>query len=365
MRGSGKSTWVRHEFPEAHKIDLLDEGVYQSYLRNVSVFGNQLNALPENSTVFIDEIQRLPDLLNEVHRFIEDKNFRFILTGSSARKLKRSGVNLLAGRAIKKILYPFTPGELGDKFHLDEVLKFGSIPLVWNVADKQETLESYVQMYLKEEIQAEAIVRNLSGFARFLPVAGLFHGQTLNVSSLARDAGVARTTIEGYVEILEDTLLAFRLPAYSGKLRVREKRSPKLYWMDPGLARAAKMGFNNNSGGEFGHLFEGWLAVFLKSGQEYFKMFDDIFYWSPAEAKKTEVDFLLKRGNDFIAIEVKYTANINPEHLKGLKAINSLKGLQRRILVCLVDQKQTTNDNIEILPINDFINIINEKKLWK
>jgi predicted AAA+ superfamily ATPase len=163
--------------------------------------------------IWVDEIQRLPNLLNEVHRFIEDRRQRFILTGSSARKLRRTGVNLLAGRALTQTMYPLLPAELGRDFDLDAVLRFGSLAIVWDADSKREVLEAYVQTYLKEEIQAEALARNVAGFSRFLPVAALFHGQALNASALARDAGVFRMTVSGYLDILEDTLLAFRLPA--------------------------------------------------------------------------------------------------------------------------------------------------------
>ena len=232
-RGTGKTTWVRHEYPDAHRIDLLDEALYQSYLADIGRFAGELQAAVPGSWVFVDEIQRLPALLNEVHRYIEGSGLRFILTGSSARKLKQAGVNLLGGRALHTRMYPFLPHELGADFDFDTVLRHGSLPVVWNAADRAAALRSYVQLYLKEEIKGEALVRNLAGFARFLPVAALFHGQTLNVASAARDAEVSRTTLAGYVEILEDTLVAFRLPAYDPKLRVRERKHPKLYWIDP------------------------------------------------------------------------------------------------------------------------------------
>ena len=211
-RGTGKTTWVRHEYPDAHRIDLLDEALYQSYLADVGRFAGELQAVASGGWVFVDEIQRLPGLLNEVHRHIEGSGLRFILTGSSARKLKRAGVNLLGGRAVHTRMYPFLPHELGTDFDLDTVLRHGSLPVIWNADDRAAALRSYVQLYLKEEIKGEALVRNLAGFARFMPVAALFHGQTLNIASAARDAEVSRTTLAGYVEILEDTLVAFVCP---------------------------------------------------------------------------------------------------------------------------------------------------------
>jgi len=174
----------------------------------------------------VDEIQRLPNLLNEVHRFIEEKRLRFVLCGSSARKLKRAGVNLLAGRVLRRFMHPFVPAELGKRFDLEKALRFGLLPVVWDSAEKEETLAAYTQMYLKEEIQAEALVRNLPGFARFLPLAALFNSQVINTTNIARESGVARTTVTGFLEILEETLLCFKVPAYEARLRVRERKLP-------------------------------------------------------------------------------------------------------------------------------------------
>jgi len=229
-RGSGKSTWLRTTFPDAHVIDLLSEETYQRLLASPGLFADELRALTSDRWVIIDEVQRLPSLLNEVHRFIEEKHLRFVLCGSSARKLKRGDVNLLAGRALHRSMHPFVPEELGVHFDLEEILRFGLLPIVWDSTAKEETLAAYAQLYLKEEIQAEALVRNLPGFARFMPIAALFHGQTINVTNIGREAGVARTTVAGYLDILEETLLCFRVPAYEAKLRVRERKLPKWYW---------------------------------------------------------------------------------------------------------------------------------------
>ena len=234
-RGVGKSTYLRLTFPDAHVVNLLAEVRYQRLLANPGLLAAELRAVTDDRWVVLDEMQRLPALLNEVHRFIEEKRLRFVLCGSSARKLKRAGVNLLAGRALNRAMHPFTPEELGERFVLDDALQHGLLPIVWDSEVRAETLVAYTQMYLKEEIQAEALVRNLPGFARFLPVAALFHGQNLNVTNIAREAQVARTAGTGYLEILEETLLCFRLPAYETRLLVRERKLPKWYWCDPGL----------------------------------------------------------------------------------------------------------------------------------
>ena len=353
VRGVGKSTWARRQFPKAPRIDLLDEGVFQSYLRAPALFGQELRRLPRGSWVVVDEIQRLPALLNEVHRGIEDLGLRFVLLGSSARKLKASGTNLLAGRALRRELHPLQPDEMGTDFDLAEVLRYGSVPIIWRAPHKPDRLEAYAQLYLREEIQAEALVRNLPGFARFLPIAALFHGQVLSAAGLARDAGVARTTVNGYLEILVDTFLITLLPGYEARLRVKERRHPKLYWTDAGIVRAMKRQLHEPAAEERGPLLEGWVLGLLRARQAYAGLFDELAYWAPTQGG-TEVDFLMKRGRTFTAIEVKATANPSPAHMAGLKAIAELPGVKRRILVHLGDRPFRTADGIDALPAMHF-----------
>jgi predicted AAA+ superfamily ATPase len=353
VRGVGKSTWARWQFPKAPRIDLLDEGVFQSYLRRPDLFGQELRRQPRGSWVVVDEVQRLPALLNEVHRAIEELGLRFVLLGSSARKLKASGTNLLAGRAVRRELHPLQPDEMGADFDLAEVLRYGSVPIIWRAPHKPDRLEAYAQLYLREEIQAEALVRNLPGFARFLPIAALFHGQTINVASLARDAGVARTTVHGYLEILEDTYLTTLLPGYEAKLRVKERKHPKLYWTDPGIVRAMKRQLHEPVAEERGALLEGWVLGLLRARQAYLGLFDELAYWAPTQGG-TEVDFLMRRGRAFVAIEVKSTAHPAPTHMTGLRAISDLGGVKRRILVHLGDRPFRTSDGIDALPAMHF-----------
>ncbi len=261
-------------------------------------------------------------------------------------------------------MYPFLPRELGADFDLDTVLRHGSLPVIWNADDRVAALRSYVQLYLKEEIKGEALVRNLAGFARFLPVAALFHGQTLSVASAARDAAVSRTTVTGDVEILEDTLVTFRLPAYEAKLRVRERKHPKLYWIDPGLARAAGGRFRELDQRERGPLFEGWIATVLASYRDYRGAFDEMYYWAPARARDTEVDFLLVRDGDFVAIEAKASARIHDRHLAGLRAVAPLPRLRRRILTCPGERRMRSPDGIDIWPLPDLLEALETDRLW-
>ena len=358
MRGVGKSTWAKQRFPKAPRFDLLDEGLFQSYLRDPRLFGRELQRIPAGQWVMVNEVQRLPWLLNEVHRFIEERGLRFLLLGSSARKLKQTGTNLLAGRALRRIMFPFLPQELGTDFDLAQVLRLGSLPIIWQAENRAEALEAYVQLYLKEEIQAEALVRNLPGFARFLPIAALFHGQVLNGAGLARDAGVARSTVTGYLEILADTHLAWLLPAFEGRLRVKERKHPKLYWADAGVMRGVKRELHPPGDLERGALLEGWVAALLRAygdpGCGLGLRHDGLFYWAPAEGG-TEVDFLIQRGSESIAIEVRAKETLSSRDFAGLKAIAELKGVRRRMIVFLGDRPFQTEDGIEALPVTDFL----------
>lgn len=364
LRGVGKSTWIRSQLPQAHRFDLLDEGLYQELLADPGPFAGALRRLDPESWVVVDEVQRLPVLLNEVHRFIEERRLRFALLGSSARKLRAAGVNLLAGRALWREMFPLTPEELGDDFDLDRTLEIGALPLVLDSDSPRETLHAYVQLYLREEIKGEALVRNLAGFARFLPVAGLFHGQLLNVAGVARDAGVARTTVEGYLGVLEDTLLAQRLPAYEARLRVRERKHPKLYWVDPGVARAAKGAYGPLAPEEAGPLLEGWVHTLLRTYMAERELAEEVAYWAPAESTKLEVDFVLRRGSELCAIEVKSARRIHPGQLGGLRAIADLPGLRRRILVHRGGRPTRTEDGIEEWPVETFLEALDEDRLW-
>jgi uncharacterized protein len=363
-RGVGKSTWARQKFPESRRIDLLNESLYQSYLVDPEAFAAELRTLSPGAWVVLDEIQRIPGLLNQVHRFIEEKRLRFVMLGSSARKLKTAGTNLLAGRALRNTMFPLLPEELGSDFNLERALTFGSLPVIVQAESKEDTLRAYVELYLKEEIRAEALVRNLGGFSKFLPIAALFHGQVINTAGLARDAGVARTTVNGYIDILEDTLLAFRLPAFEARLRVRERRHPKLYWIDPGLVRAVKKHTGQIGVEEKGPLLEGWIATLLRAYGEIRGILDEMYYWAPAEAHQTEVDFVLKRGREYVAIEVKSGARVSSKDFSGLRAIKDLAGVRRRILIYSGHREMKTEDGIEIWPVGFFAQMLAADGLW-
>ena len=221
-----------------------------------------------------------------------------------------------------------------------------------------------MHLYLREEIKAEALVRNLSGFVRFLPIAALFHGQVLSVSSIARDSGVSRTTVSSYLEILEETLLAFRLRAFEARLRVRERKHPKFYWVDPGLVRAVKKQLGPLAAEEVGPLFEGWVLTLLRTYAEESALCDEIFYWAAAQSRQVEVDFLLKRGKEYLAIEVKSQRRFSASMLAGLKAITELPGLGRRILIYRGQRRLKTSEGIDIWPLEIFLDALQTDQLW-
>ena len=259
-------------------------------------------------------------------------------------------------------MHPFVPEELGDEFDLDQVLRFGSLPVVWRAVDRKEALEAYAQMYIREEIQAEALVRSLPGFVRMLPIAAIFHGQVLNVSGIARDAGVARNTVVGYLEVLRDTLVAYELPAFETRLRVRERRHPKLYWVDPGVPRALRHQLAPVTAEERGPLFEGFVAGVLRAYSDYADLFDDWGYW--ATTGQLEVDFVIRRGDAIVAIEAKSATVVHKRDLVGLRAIAALPGIVRRIVVHRGSRRQTTEDGIEILPVRAWLDEVEKGRLW-
>ena len=363
LRGAGKSTWAEGALPDASRLDLLDQRLYQDLLADPSLFAQSLGRLVPGSWVVVDEVQRLPALLNEVHRLIETRRLRFALLGSSARKLRAAGVNLLAGRALLRTMFPLTASELGDDFELERVLRYGSLPLVWTSAAPREVLEAWVLLYLQEEIRAEATARNLPGFARFLPVAALMNGQAVNVSGIARDAGVARTTVQGYLEILEDTLLVHRLPAYESRLRVRERRAPKLYWVDPGIVRAVKRRFAEPAAEERGALLESWVLTTLRTYAGHRELFDSLSFWA-SHQRKSEVDFLLQRGDELLGVEVKATDRYHTGLLKGLRLLDALPGVARRVLVYTGERLFRSADGIEIWPARHFAERVADGSLW-
>ncbi len=351
-RQTGKSSLLRETVQAAHIINLLESETHLAFLQAPQRL-REIVTEP-NTTVVIDEIQRVPALLNEVHLLIEEKQTRFVLTGSSARKLRHGGVNLLGGRARSKQLHPFVAAELGEAFFLARALEFGSLPSIWFSASPAEDLASYTQNYLQQEIVAEGASRNLPAFARFLQIAALCSGQILNFTQIASDAQVPRTTVHEYYGILKDTLLGCELPALKKATTRKPVSTSKFYLFDIGVVRSLqkRKGLTPKTP-EYGDALEHWIFHELNTWCSV-HFGHELAYWRTSSG--FEVDFVLDEN---IAIEVKAKENVTKEDLKGLIAIAEEITLKRRILVCLDPRARIVN-GIEILPALEFC-----KKLWQ
>jgi uncharacterized protein len=322
-RGTGKTTWLRQTLPKALWFDLLRTQTFLALSQQPESFRQQVEALPKKSWVVIDEVQRAPMLLNEVHALISEhgRDYQFALSGSSARKLKRMDVNLLAGRAVNRQFFPLTAAEMNFDFNVEQVLRFGLLPQIQ--ADRKfapDALEAYATNYLREEIQQEALVRRLDSFARFLQVAALMNGQIANVAGISRDAAVARPTVQGYFETLTDTLVGFWLPAWQCRAKVKEVASPKFYLFDPGVARSLAGRLREPlEGVERGFLLETWILHELRAAMSFQNLGGDLRFWRTPSG--SEVDFIWTRGKRTVGIEVKAAATWRREFGGPLKTL--------------------------------------------
>ena len=320
-RGTGKSTWTRAHFPKALRFDLLDQSLFQELLRNPARFEERVRAQNFSGieqTVVIDEIQRLPELLNGVHRLIEDTGLRFVLTGSSARKLRKQGTNLLAGRARLRTMHPLTAKELGCDFDLQKTLRVGNLPCAYTSSDPKDYLASYVGVYLREEVQQEALVRNLARFTDFLEVAAFSQGTVLSVQAVARECGVDRKTAENYFGLLEDLLLACRIPVFRRKAKRCTTQQPKFYYFDVGVYRTLRrQGPLDNAEEIDGPAVETLVLQELRATIANLHLDLELFFWRTAS--KHEVDFVIYGPAGLIAIEVKRSDRLRDKDLQSLR----------------------------------------------
>ena len=359
-RQTGKSTLLKSLFPQAHRYDLLLSSTYQRLLRRPSLLREEalaagLDGAPQSDPIIIDEIQKLPMLLDEVHWLIENEKLRFILCGSSARKLRRGHANLLGGRAVRYELHPLVFPEITD-FSLLKALNAGLIPRHYDSPQPERLIQSYVGDYLKEEIVAEALTRNIPAFSRFLEVAALSNGEIVNYTNIARECGVSSPTVKEYFQILEDTLIGSHLPAFQKRKKRRLVTSPKFYFFDLSpvihLTRREKV----QPGSElFGRALEHFVFMEISAHASYSDLFYPVSYWRTTS--RFEVDFVL--GDHEIAIEVKATELANESHLKGLRRFREEYAVRRAMLVSLDPTPRKTQDQIEILPWQTFL-----KELW-
>jgi predicted AAA+ superfamily ATPase len=345
-RQTGKTFLVRRALPGAKVYDLLDSTVYLALSQRPARLAEEIG--PRDRVVVIDEVQRLPELLNEVHRLIEERGTRFLLTGSSARKLRRGGVNLLGGRARTRYLHPLSWRELGPHFELGRALGRGLLPSIYFSDDPRADLDAYTGTYLQQEIVAEGATRNVPAFSRFLRVAALCNATMVNFTNVAADAQVPRTTVYEYFEILKDTLLLHEVPAWKASVKRKPLVSSKYYFFDVGVASALQGRLVSPGTPEFGAAFETWLLHELLCHRDYASG-APIRYWRSASG--FEVDFVL---GDHTAVEVKAKENVSPQDLKSLRALAEERKLKRYLCVSLEPRRRDVQ-NVSVLPYREFL----------
>lgn len=353
-RQVGKSTLLQRLFPESRIYDLLKSDEYARLSRRPQLLREELEHLGNETLVIIDEIQKIPQLLDEVHWLIVNRNIRFILCGSSARKLKRLGTNLLGGRAISTRLFPLVSTEIPD-FDLIKAINNGMIPRHYTIDNPQKRLQAYIGDYLKEEIQSEVIVRQLASFNRFLDIAAQSDGEIINYTNIAQDCGVSSITVREYFNILEQTLIGYIIPAFTLSKKRKALQSPKFYYFDIGIVNHLLHRRKLLPGSvDFGHAFEHFMIQEIIAYLSYTESYEQLSYWRTSNGY--EVDAIIGEGR--IAIELKSSEEVQSRHTKGLKAFEEEFPNARKIIVSL-DKNRRTLNGIEIIPATEFL-----KMMW-
>lgn len=353
-RGTGKTLWTQHRFPDALRIDLLDPAVHREFAARPERLRELVHGNPSRPQVVVDEVQKLPQLLEVVHLLIEQKTGQqFVLTGSSARKLRREGVNLLGGRAANYRLHPYMAAELETRFDLTTALRQGMLPVVWAAHKPETSLHAYSGLYLREEVQMEGLVRNIGSFARFLEAMSFSHGSVLNLSNVSRECQVSRKTVEGYVEVLEDLLLGFRLPVFSRRAKRELAAHPKFYYFDAGVFRATRpVGPLDAPEQIDGAALEGLVAQHLAAWCEYSGGNHRLHFW--LTRSQVEVDFVIYGESGLYAIEVKNSAKVRPEDLRSLASFGDDYPESRRFLLYR-GKERLLRDGILCMPCEEFL----------
>jgi uncharacterized protein len=353
-RQVGKTTLLEQSYPHVRYYDLLKANEFERFIRRPSLLSEELDLMKEGDLVIIDEIQKVPQLLDEIHALIHKKKIRFILSGSNPRKLIRSGANLLGGRALKKVLYPLVSSEIPD-FDLIKAVNNGLIPRHYMINNPWERFRAYIGVYLNEEIREEALSRKLKSFSRFLEVAAISNGEMIVYKNIAQDCGIDHRTVKDYFEILNDTLVGYLIPGFTATIKRRAIQSPKFYFFDVGIANYLLNRKNMLPGTEiFGHSFEHLIIQELIAWLGYSQSAENITYWRTSSGY--EVDAII--GNGRVAIEIKSTDEVKSRHLKGLQAFKEEFSQARAIIVSLDKYPRVMND-VEIMPAEQFL-----KALW-
>lgn len=372
-RGTGKSTLLQQKLDpkKTTYFNLLKAQTFLELSKDPSLLEAKAQFRETDSWICIDEVQKLPHLLDEVHRLIEEKQWKFALSGSSARKLKRQGANLLAGRAIVRKLAPFNSHELGESFDLDFALQWGNLPLVvLNPQGAIDTLAAYVQTYLREEIREEGLIRKLEPFIRFLGIAGQLSGQVLNIENVAREAHSKRTTVDNWFSILEDTLLGFRLPSWRPNLKVRETAHPKFYWFDNGVARASAGLLDQPLDPQsLGFALETQVLHELRSYLDAHSLHSELFYYQSASEVEVDIIIQLRKKtlsvkSEIICLEIKNSKNWDRRWEKGIKSLLNEKSVEVKKCIGLYRGSETlTFDTITVMPVEQFFTLLHQKKI--
>lgn len=364
-RGTGKTSWARRIFQKAIWVDLLDPATLRRFGSRPEELREKIEGSPDKKQIVIDEVQKVPALLDVVHALIEEKKgLQFILTGSSARKLKRTGVNLLAGRARLCSMHPFLAAELGKTFRLDRALQLGMLPLVLDAQDPAQTLQSYVGLYLKEEVQSEGLVRNIGDFARFLEVISFSHANLLNLSHLGREAQIGYRAAEGYVQILEDLLLSFRIPIFTKRAKRETVAHSKFFLFDAGVYRSLRSRGPLDTDTEIdGSGLEGLIVQQVRAWNAYRGTPNTLYFWRTRS--NVEVDLVVYGEDGFWAIEVKNSPRVRPEDLKSLRSFGEDYPESTRLLLYRGKEK-LKKDGVLCIPCEEFLLQIHPKKkaLW-
>ncbi len=353
-RGTEKSTWLNTNLPNAYVINLLDDETYRRYLANPGRIKSVVAANPEITQYIVDEVQKVPAILDSIHQLIETyKSHQFILTGSSARKLRREHVNLLGGRALLTHFHPFMAAELGDNFELDSALQDGLIPLILSSSAPQKKLAAYINLYLKEEVQAEGLIREVGMFSRFLEIVSFSHGSILNLNNIARECHISRKIVENYISILEDLLLAYRLPVFMKRAQREHIVHPKFYLFDAGVYfHLRPKGPMDNTSEMNGIALEGLVLQHLKAWADYSEHEVTLYFWRTRGG--AEVDFIVYGQQYFYAIEVKNSSNVYNSDLRSLKTFCK-DYPEAKPLLLYRGQEKLMIENIICWPVKDFL----------
>lgn len=357
-RGTGKSTWLRRAFPGALYLDLLDPFTARDLASRPERLRDLVLGSPGVSVVVLDEVQRAPEILNVVHALIEERRrLRFVLTGSSARKLRRGGVNRLGGRAVTRHLHPYMAAEMGPAFNLDDALRFGMLPLVRSSRRPPDVLRAYAGLYVREEVQMEGLVRNVGAFGRFLEATSFSHASLINVSNIARECAIERKVVEGYLEVLEDLLLAYRVPVFTRRAKRETSAHPKFYLFDPGVYRSLRpQGPLDRPSEMDGASLEGLVAEHLRAWASYAPSGEarppQLFFWRTRSG--VEVDFVVYGPRDFAALEVKNAARVQAADLRGLRAFRE-DYPEAQAMLLYRGRERLRIDGVWCLPVDEFL----------